>query len=248
MKLITLNTWGGRAGLDGIKTFVQKNKDVDVFCLQEIWQAEDTSLIEVVGLPFVTNLLTQIATSLPEFQFFFRPQYRGIYGLATFVRKEIPVIEEGELFVFKDQGFENPVAVGNHARNIQHLTLRINNGLVTVVNFHGLWNGNGKTDSADRIMQSQKIAQFLNDLKNPYILAGDFNLNPDTESFKILENICPRNLVKDYGVTSTRTSLYPKPGKFADYILTCEHTKTADFKVLPDEVSDHSPLFASFEF
>ncbi len=34
--------------------------------------------------------------------------------------------------------------------------------------------------------------------KNAYLLASDFNL--------ILENVCPRNLIKEFGITSTRTT------------------------------------------
>ncbi len=246
MKIITFNTWGGRAGLAGIKSFIEKHQNVDVFCLQEIWQTDDTSLIEAMDVRLVTNLLEEIAASLPGFRFYFRPQYRNIYGLATFVRKEISVIDEGELFVFKEQGFENPVAIGNHARNIQFVTLSTQTGPVTVINFHGLWNGSGKTDTADRILQSQKIADFINSLNNPCVLAGDFNLSPETQSLRILEEACPRNLVTEYGVTSTRTSHYQKPGKFADYIL-CNEIEVVAFEVLPDEVSDHAPLMVSIE-
>lgn len=246
MKIITFNTWGGRAGLSGIKDFIEKHQNVDVFCLQEIWQTMDTSLIEAMDERLVTNLLAEIAASLPGCNFYFRPQYRNIYGLATFVRKEIRVIEEGELFVFKEQGFENPVAIGNHARNIQYVTLQTQSGPITVINFHGLWNGLGKTDTADRILQSQKIADFINSLNNPCVLAGDFNLSPETQSLRILEEACPRNLVTEYGVTSTRTSYYRKPGKFADYVL-CNEIEVAAFEVLPDEVSDHAPLMVSIE-
>lgn len=194
----------------------------------------------------VTNLLEEIAASLPGFRFYFRPQYRNIYGLATFVKKEISVIDEGELFVFKEQGFENPVAIGNHARNIQFVTLRTPSGPVTVINFHGLWNGLGKTDTTDRILQSQKIANFINSLNNPCVLAGDFNLSPETQSLRILEEACPRNLVTEYGVTSTRTSHYQKPGRFADYVL-CNDIEVVAFEVLPDEVSDHAPLMVCIE-
>lgn len=248
MKLISLNTWGGRAGFPLLKTFFEKYQNADVFCLQEIWQTKDLELIETKDLPIVPDLLEQIATLLPEFNFYFRPQYRNIYGLATFVRKSILVEDEGEFFVFKEQGFENPTAVGNHARNIQHLRLKTEIGTMTLVNFHGLWNGHGKSDSADRITQSEKIAHFLSGLRTPYVLAGDFNLTPDTQSFRILNKVCPKDLIADYGVTSTRSSYYTKPEKMADYILTCENTKATAFEVLPDEVSDHLALRAYLTF
>jgi endonuclease/exonuclease/phosphatase family metal-dependent hydrolase len=245
MKLISLNTWGARAGLPLIKGFFEKYRDADVFCLQEIWQTKDLSIIEARDPRLVPDLLEHIVSYLPEFNYFFRPQYRGIYGLATFVRKTISVENEGELFVFKHQGYENPESVGNHGRNIQYLTLRTNSGPLTIINFHGLWNGQGKSDTDDRILQSQKIADFIKGLRNPYILAGDFNLVPSSESFKILAEACPRDLVAEYGVKSTRSSYYPKAERLADYILTCNQTQTSSFEVLPDEVSDHLALRTS---
>jgi exonuclease III len=37
MKIISLNTWGGMAGRQPLLDFFVAHKDVDVFCLQEIW-------------------------------------------------------------------------------------------------------------------------------------------------------------------------------------------------------------------
>ena len=247
MKMITFNTWGGRVGAEPIKNFFKKHQDTDIFCLQEIWQTLDRGNIEVLDERIVITLLEEIASVLPDHQIFFRPQYRNIYGLASFVKKSIKVEDEGELFVFKHQGHENPISVGNHARNIQYLNLQTPKGTITIINFHGLWNGQGKTDTPDRLEQSQKIANFISQLKTPFILTGDFNLNPDTESFKILEQCCHRNLIKDYNVVSTRSKFYEKPGKFADYTLTSPEIKVIDFKVLPDEVSDHLALQVTFE-
>jgi endonuclease/exonuclease/phosphatase family metal-dependent hydrolase len=245
MKLLSLNTWGARAGIERLKDFLAKHRDIDVFCFQEIWQTMDRTQIEGHHPTLVTNLLENITSWLPDYQVFFRPQYRNIYGLATFVKKEIHVADEGEVFVFKHQGFENPVAVGNHARNIQYVTVQTPAGLLTIINFHGLWNGQGKSDTPDRILQSEKIAEFIRTLKNPHVLAGDFNLHPETESLKILESVCPKNLIKEFGITSTRSSLYTKPIKFADYIMTSESVNVANFEVLPDEVSDHLALRTS---
>src|SRR5690606_13054670 len=148
----------------------------DIYCLQEVWQTDDHSLIEDFDERLVPDLLRHLKSWLPDFDVYFRPQYRGIYGLATFVRKGIQVEAEGEKFVFKEQGFENADAVGNHARNIQYLKLGTSQKLTTIINFHGLWNGNGKGDSEDRLIQSRLIAEFIGTLKPPYLLIGDFNL------------------------------------------------------------------------
>lgn len=240
MQLITFNTWGGRLGEKPIRDFFKKYQDSDVFCLQEIWETDDLSLIDDPKVD--TKLLTKISSYLPDHRYYFRPQYRGIYGLATFVHEKHVVDSEGELFVFKEQGYENPAAMGNHARNIQFLNLKINAQPICVVNFHGLWNGGGKTDTPDRISQSQKIADFLTKVPSQFLIAGDFNLEPETESIRIIERMCPQNLIKQFNITSTRSSLYPKPGRFADYIFLSKEFLVSEFEVLPDEASDHLAL------
>ena len=79
------------------------------------------------------------------------------------------------------------------------------------------------------------------------MLCGDFNLLPDTESLRMLESAGLRNLVVECGVTSTRTSLYARPEPFADYVFVSDGIAVRDFHVLPDVVSDHTPLLLEFD-
>ncbi len=39
MKLICLNTWGGRAGAERLLAFLASHRDADFVCLQEVWSA-----------------------------------------------------------------------------------------------------------------------------------------------------------------------------------------------------------------
>lgn len=55
------------------------------------------------------------------------------------------------------------------------------------------------------------------------------------------------NLIKKYDVKSTRSSLYTKENKYADFVFTSPEIKINDFKVLQDEISDHLPLLLDFE-
>jgi endonuclease/exonuclease/phosphatase family metal-dependent hydrolase len=103
----------------------------------------------------------------------------------------------------------------------------------------------GKTDSLERIARSQKIREFMDTVRAPKILCGDFNLRPDTESVKILE-MGMSNLIQMNNIVSTRTPLYEKDEKFANYIFTSPEITVVSFKVLNDEVSDHSPLLLEF--
>jgi hypothetical protein len=67
-------------------------------------------------------------------------------------------------------------------------------------------------------------------------------------SLRMLESAGLRNLVAEFGVSSTRTSLYARPEKFADYVLVSDGIIVHDFRVLPDEVSDHAQLLLELEW
>ncbi len=250
MRVITLNTWGGRAGKENLLAFFAKHKnDTDIFCLQEIWSASYDHLdghlaggVEVHHDQIMTCGLQDIAMILPNHVPFFRPHFMDNYGLLMLVRKNITVVEEGEIFVYKHKGYVPDGDAGNHARNIQYIVMETAHGPLTVINFHGLWNGKGKTDTEDRLKQSQNILDFMNGIPGEHILCGDFNLLPHTESIKLFESRGLRNLIKEYDVTSTRTSFYTKPDKYADYVFMSEKITVENFIVLPDEVSDHAPL------
>lgn len=252
MKIISLNTWGGRAGKDGILKFFKKHKgDIDIFCLQEIWAAPYEHLKEEAMGGVKANHdeimiygKQEISEIMHEYDVYFRPHHLENYGLMMLVRKDLYVIEEGEIFVHKFKGYLPEGDVGHHARNIQYVTIEKENGeRVSVLNFHGLWNGKGKTDSEDRLLQSQNILTFTSSLSNPFTLLGDFNLEPTTQSIAMLEQAGLENLIKKYGITSTRTSHYKKEGKYADYAFVSKGVEVKNFQVLSDEVSDHSPLY-----
>ncbi len=254
MKIITLNTWGGLAGKEKLLAFFEQYRNtIDVFCLQEIWAAPYPDLKgqkiaqrELDQENIMTQGKQEIASVLSHHYAYFRPHYFDHYGLLVFARKDIKFFDEGEVFVYKHKGYIPTGDVGNHARNIQYLTLGIDGKKITIINFHGLWNGKGKKDCTERIEQSQKIASFLRSLKGEIVFCGDFNLLPDTLSMAILEKCGLRNLIKECAITSTRTSFYEKPDKFADYILVSKGIVVKNFKVLPEEVSDHSPLLIEF--
>lgn len=115
-----------------------------------------------------------------------------------------------------------------------------------IMNVHGLWNGMGKTDTPERIAQSEKIKEFMDNVPDRKILCGDFNLKPDTRSLKIIADGM-HDLIDKYNILSTRTSYYPKEEKFADYVFTSPDIKINKFSVLRDEVSDHAPLLVDFD-
>jgi endonuclease/exonuclease/phosphatase family metal-dependent hydrolase len=253
MKLISLNTWGGRAGHELLLDFIRKHHDVDVVCLQEVWNANgenEADVLTSMGLISLENVMldlwTHVTAILPEHRGVFFPYVGEHYGQAFFVRKDVVLAKEGALFTHREPGYIPSVAHGT-ASTLQYATLETPRGPRTFLNFHGLWNGKGKSDTEDRLRQSDNILTFLKTLDHPFVLIGDFNLLPETESLKKFEQFGLRNLIAEYGFTSTRTSLYKKELRYADYAFVSDGIEVKDFQVLPDEVSDHNPLFIEFE-
>ncbi len=248
MTIITLNTWGGRAGHGPLLDFFRSNAETDVFCLQEVWSAPyeippgRTVASNQTFDGVLTEGMQEIARALPDHVGFFRPHYRDHYGLYLLVKKTWTVLQEGEAFVHRHKGYEPEEDIGKHARNVQYVVLQTANGPLAVLNFHGLWNGQGKGDSEERIEQSRRLLGVLKELPPDVVFCGDFNVNPDTQSLRLLEEAGFRNLVREHGVSSTRTSLYTKPEKFADYVFVSGRVQVERFSVLPAEISDHAPL------
>lgn len=241
MKLMTLNLWGGHV-YDPLMKFLEEHRDVDIFCFQEVYH-NATSKITDEERFIALDIFNDIARILPEHEGYFRPAVNGVYGLATFVKKSVSVIEEGDSAIYTNHAYSG---VGPaHSRIMQWLRVGDGSNQYFIANVHGLWNGKGKSDTPNRLLQSKNIRNTLDRVEQPVILCGDFNLRPDTESLRYLERGM-RNLIKEYQVTSTRTSYYPKPEKFADYVLASPDVKVSSFNKLCDEVSDHSPLLVDF--
>ncbi len=239
MKIISLNTWAGVV-IDPLLAFFLKYSEVDVFCLQEIYSKAEGKTEKHPTLGMKLDLFEQIEDRLKDTHYgYFRPAHKDYYGQAIFVKKGISVEEEGDIFIYQNS---DPEGRGRHSRNLQYIRTNVNGKPLVIANLHGLWNGMGKTDTDDRLEQGRRIKQFVSSRTEGVVIVGDFNLNPDTQSLAIAEEGM-RNLVKEYGITSTRTSFYEKEGKFADYALVSPNVAVVDFRVLPDEVSDHAALY-----
>jgi endonuclease/exonuclease/phosphatase family metal-dependent hydrolase len=241
MKLITLNIRGGHVR-EPLLDFIKAQQEIDIFCFQEVYHHAE-SKISIEDRKVSLNIFSELQELLPDHNGFFRPAVKKCYGIGTFVKNNIPVLEEGEISIYHNEDY--PGLGPSHSRNLQWLNCSMNNRVYSILNVHGLWNGMGKNDSPERIMQSQRIKNFMQTIKSPKILCGDFNLRPDIESMKILEEEM-NNLIKVFNITSTRTNLYTKQERFADYILTSPEIIINKFAVLKDEVSDHAPLLIDF--
>lgn len=258
MKLITLNIWGGRVHKPLLEFIKKHNEDIDVFCFQEVFKSEKNFFSREIK----TDIFSDIKEILKDYNAYYAPviektnlaekvDFEIFWGQATFVKKTIKVISEGNAFIFGKYNHEwtflsnNPKKYIDVPRLIHYVVIQTKEGETLISNLHGYWIPESKEDTPERLEQSDKIIKFFDSRKSRKILCGDFNLNPNTQSMLMLEKNMV-NLVKKHKVKSTRSNLHTRKDKFADYILVSKDMKVLDFKVLQDEVSDHLPLFLEF--
>lgn len=186
------------------------------------------------------EVFSEIADLLPGFKGYLAPANSPRESLAMFVKNTLTIESIDYFFV------HGPNSIRDEGIPLQHVQLTKGGKSYTICNFHGWWSPESrKRDTPERLEQSHNIKTFLDGIEGAKIICGDFNLAPDTESLLMLEQNM-RNLIKDYHITSTRSSLYLKELKFADYTLVSDGIKVNDFKVLPDEISDHLAMYLDF--
>ncbi|MBX5141283.1 endonuclease/exonuclease/phosphatase family protein [Rhizobium lentis] len=262
MRIISLNAWGGRLH-EALIAYV-KQADPDVLCLQEVLRAPNAdsgwSIYRDAGLelPQRVNLFQEIRAALPAHDAFFCPTSRGElfngdaaivaeFGLATVVRKSHSIIAQSLDFVhgsFSADGWgEHPRPRNAHGiRLFSHAHGRA----VTIAHMHGLRDPAGKGDTAQREQQALALADLIGRIwpgDEGLVVCGDFNVLPDSATFRILARSGLSDLVTGNGLVDTRTSYYLKQGRFADYMLVTPDVKVARFEVVESpEVSDHRAL------
>lgn len=262
MRIVSLNGWGGKL-LDPLLAWLSVEQP-DVLCLQEVVRTPGTHADWLTYrdgdhvLPQRPNFFADVAAALPDHVAQFCAASQGVlwdgdeavpsqFGLATFVHNSLPVTAQVQGFV---HGAFSPHGYGEHPRPRNAHVVRLfdyeANRPVVVAHMHGLRHLDGKHDTPERMAQAKRLRDLIGQVVepgDPLVVCGDFNLEPESATFDVLRQIGLVDLVTARGFSSTRTSHYAKPGKFADYLLVNRHVEVKQFTVLATpEVSDHCPL------
>ncbi len=247
MKLVNLNIQCGVLHEEVIEFIKKYSSQIDIFCFQEM----PNGLINprpVLG-EVRKNLFSEIQNILSHFTGYYASMVENdVGGLAIFIKKSLEVSKVNNIVIFNEYTpNENDSSYFSMGRNVQFLEFKKEEKTCTVLNFHGLWIPKNKNDTDKRIEQFRKVREIFNESKGSKILCGDLNVKPDTESISILSKNTI-NLIQEYNITNTRSLSDSGYGQVVDYIFTSEDIKINDFQVLPNEVSDHLPLFLDFNF
>ncbi len=258
MKLISLNIWGGIAFADLVQFIQEEQLSTEIFCFQEVFDSPHVIVSNGTRL----NILSTLKTMLPEFRLFFEPTQDRIddagaidveasMGQVVFIRKELPVDGEGFVFTYRERNAMQGSDWFTLPAGFQYLRTRTGDKPLTIVNIHGISHPGDKLDTPARITQSEKIQLFLENAGGAKILCGDFNLERETKSVKILETNM-KNLITEYNIATTRSILnrskYPpdQVQNFADYTFVSPEVVVHSFEVPDIPASDHLPMLLEF--
>lgn len=262
MKIMCLNGWGGTLH-DALSPYLASAAP-DVLCLQEVVHSPSSDKDELTYrdgdhvLPQRANFFRDVSAALPDHVATFCPAAQGVlwdgdravpsqWGLATFVRRSLPVIAQAQDFVHKRY---SPDGFGEHPRSRNAHGVRLYDPeagrTVSIAHMHGLRDLRGKMDTPERLAQAAKLLDLsrrISQAEDFVIVCGDFNVEPESATLDLLRHAGLTELVTSRGFESTRTSYYRKPGKFADYMFVNRVEEVVGFDVIYEpEVSDHCPL------
>jgi len=221
VKILFLNTWNAELK-QPLRDFLASHLDTDIFCLQEA-EADMQSIADKL-LPNYTKLYSEKYLADQEY-----------FNQVMYVKNSIVIESEGELLrAGQKQGLAN------------YIQTTINGEPWYICNMHGHPRPSDKLDTPERISQSQLLIDFFADKPGLKIIGGDFNLDPNTQSVKVFSQSGFKNLISDFGITSTRNevawAMYPDNKQyFADYVFVSQDVAVQSFDVPYNEVSDHLP-------
>jgi exonuclease III len=260
MKLISLNTWGGKV-FDPLIKFVKENQqNTDIFCFQEIYD-NPGNIIHINDSGVRTNLLSELQKVLFNFDVFYFPVlFDYIYstrvdiglrfGVAIFIKKKLKADFQQNCYIYKSKSKFLKKDYSNLSTPLQIVSFKKSSKTYFVFNFHGTPAPGAKKDTIKRLNQSKKILYILKCFKGAKILAGDFNLSKNTKSIQMIDAYM-KNLIKIYSTERTRSKKSPFWGKsnfqkFADYTFVSDDISVESFSVPDVSISDHLPMILEF--
>lgn len=268
MKFISLNTFGGTV-FEPLLGFIKQHQETtDIFCFQEIISAQQ-ELHTLTSHGARTNLLQEISGVLTNFEWRYAPVQDRFdtltlvdepiqFGPATWIKKNLPIVASTDFFLCNGYNTFVPNDYGTLGYGLLAVDLFVAGRPLTICNAHGTSVPGNKLDTSERLAQSQKILSFVETRQGEKIIAGYFNLFPNTKSIGLIEKASFQNLIKEYNITTTRGSLvkklHPEYGEgpfgfqeFADYTFVSPGVKVINFEVPDIPISDHLPMILEFE-
>lgn len=236
LRIFSLNTEYGKYSHTFLPYLESIASNFDIFCFQEV--PRDAKDIRCFEDWYDSHFYEKLERVLIDFTPYYAEYVRESFGIVTFVRKTLKqkLWFEKYLFWFSETPFLDKWRWNNSTKV---LSVRVEGA--TIMNIHGAWQPKSKkNDTEERILQSKILRKLRKWKESSTILIGDFNLNPETKSVKMLEKKYS-NLIRQFDIQTTRTSAYDDASlPFADYAFVGTNFSVDSFRVNLEPVfSDH---------
>lgn len=269
LKIIFLNSWFLRARKPLYEFLREHAENTDVFCFSEVSNGESgvdmgqfvdngkyghlTDIVEKSRSDSFRELCGWLSGFVGKYEISEAFDLSGKkipMGLAVFVKEKIMIKNYQSVVVNDSTDIPNCFE-----RIMQVLEVEKDGNIYWVNNAHGLSVPGNKLDNPKRIQQSENICKKISEQTGKIILGGDFNLMPETESIKILEQSGLRNLIKEFQIKETRSELNFLKFKdssfdiqhYADFAFVSKEVVVKNFSVPNVNISDHLPLILEVE-
>ncbi len=247
IKVITLNLWHGGDLMDKILDFLIKEDPDIIFC-------QEANNGRLAGVPRGLNTLTIFAEKLRDYNQIFFPLLfwskepkieQGLLTLSRFRIAEKGLTFFGPEYSYYPMPIEKNDWSGDPSAISQSVAVT-EAGEIDLFNVHGVWGYDG-ADSEIRLKMSSIIVDKIGSSKKA-ILAGDFNMFPNTESIGNIE----KNLHSVFGTElKTTHNLSRKPSSYGqgpvDMMFVTKNIKVLAHYCPEVDISDHLPLVATLE-
>jgi endonuclease/exonuclease/phosphatase family metal-dependent hydrolase len=252
VKFISLNLFEGGLFFEKVIDFLEKEKP-DIVALQEVYDGKDSS--------FPENLrsIEILKDFFNGWDYHFAPEFllvrsEGKIEIGNAIFSKFPIKDKvTKHFGIPFGEFDEKPPKGDYSiqpKNMHCCEIEINKNTYNFCNLHGIWGLDGG-DSEARLKMSEIIVDQIKDKKR-VILAGDFNLKPNTRTIRNIEkhlvNIFNGELDNTFNLNVKDLDKYPGyASAVVDMIFVSNDIRVLKHVCPRTDVSDHLPLIIEFE-
>lgn len=255
VKVVSLNIWDGGRLFDEMIDFCRQQA-ADIYLFQEVFHNED----HTAERRFRAYQEIQLALELEHA--LFAPTYievegehKHLQGNAVMSRFPLnPVSVQ-----FYDEPFQEVISKYRPMfpfipRNLQHVLADVEGTPLHVLNTQGIWGEEG-FDTPRRIEMGKIIANEAAQVGAhvPLVLAGDFNVDPDTQTMHQVEvqlkSVFQRPRTTSFNLQQKDLKKHPGYARaVVDMMFVSDAVKVLEYDSPQVNVSDHLPLVATLQF
>ena len=249
LKFIQINIYKGQY-LDDLMRFL-KDQNPDFISMQEVTAGEmnlcdkNLDLFEYFKKELSLNgVIDKVMKPVDS--------PNGYLGNAVFSKYQITGSKTLVLKTFEDftlAKFNDFKSFVKFPRNLLSVKCDLDGQKIRAISWHGAWTA-PPTDTEETLRQAKVVADYLKNIKEPFILGCDMNAVIQGKTAGLINEVA-NNLMMNSGVLQTN---HPKIHKIAprgflvDYIFTSPHFKLKKLEVPQVTISDHLPVVAELEF